>query len=113
VSGRCAKLHVKCTLVTPYGHAFVGTNYCENPQPVCPREPGEGYEKCKSICQQVGHAEEVALMEAGERAKGSRAYVEYHTHVCRNCQEVLFAAGVESFTIGPPKAYHTATGLVK
>ena len=98
----CAKLVVTCTIVTPDHWRFVGRNDCDNPQPTCPRAPGEGYEKCASICQQHGHAEEVALHLADEYAIGARAYIEGHTHVCRNCQQVLTAAGVKSFTIGPP-----------
>ncbi len=60
MTGPCAKMTVRCTLVTPAGEHIVGTNHCENPQPVCPRAPGEGYEKCTSVCRQVGHAEVVA-----------------------------------------------------
>jgi deoxycytidylate deaminase len=80
----CAKQTVTCTLVTPDGDHIVGTNYCLNPQAVCPRALGEGYDKCASICQQLGHAEEVALSIAGDRAKGSQAYSEGHTHACIN-----------------------------
>ena len=42
--GPCAKTTTRCTLVTPGGTHIVGTNECRNPQPVCPRLPGEGYE---------------------------------------------------------------------
>lgn len=100
--GPCAKLVVRCTIVTPDGHRFVGENECANPQPVCPRLPGEGYDKCINICRQNGHAEEVALRAADVFAVGARAYIEGHTHVCRNCQEALVAGGVDSFSIGPP-----------
>lgn len=105
--GPCAKLVVRCTIVTRHGAHHVGENDCVRPQRICPRLPGEGYDKCKSICQQQGHAEEVALRSAGAAATGARAYIEGHTHVCRNCQEVLTAAGVDSFTIGspPPRDY--------
>lgn len=100
--GPCAKLVVRCTIVGYWGARFVGENSCANPQTTCPRLPGEGYDKCVNICRQNGHAEEVALRAAGDIAVGARAYIEGHTHVCRNCQEVLTAAGVSSFTIGPP-----------
>lgn len=101
-SGPCAKKQVKCTLVTPAGLRFVGENLCDNPQLVCPRLEGEGYEKCVTVCNQEGHAEIVALRVAGEHAAGSHAYVEGHTYACRNCQEHLFAVGVVVLTIGAP-----------
>jgi hypothetical protein len=97
--GPCAKQIVKCTLVFPDGNYVVGENWCANPQQECPRAVGEDYQKCKSICQQEGHAEIVALRIAGEMAFGSRAYLEGHTYACRECQEALFAAGVRSFTV--------------
>ena len=100
--GPCAKTTVRCTLVTPEGERFVGENWCANPQDKCPRAPGEGYEKCITICQQEGHAEIVALRVAGTKAVGSRAYIEGHTYACMNCQHGLFAAGVRSLTVGAP-----------
>lgn len=101
-TGPCAKQVVRCTLVAPGGQRVVGTNYCRNPQASCPREPGEDYTKCKTVCQQVGHAEEVAVMIAGPLAKGSKAYIEGHTYVCENCESVLMKAGVASMEISPP-----------
>lgn len=98
--GPCAKATVKCTLVTTENKFIVGTNYCENAQTVCPRKVGEDYTKCKTICQQVGHAEQVAVKIAGEKAIGSRAYLEGHTYACQPCQEALFSAGVISLSIG-------------
>lgn len=98
--GPCAKTLVTCTIVTPDGERFVGTNYCRNAQPACPRLLGEGYEKCRSICDQVGHAEIVALSLAGKKAKGARAYLQGHTYACQICQEALFEAGVISLSVG-------------
>ena len=100
--GPCARRVVTCTLVTPAGEHIVGTNWCHNAQPSCPRVGDEGYEKCYTICQQAGHAEVVAVTLAGADAVGSHAYVENHSYACRNCQETLFAAGVAALTIGPP-----------
>jgi len=101
--GDCAKLVVGCTLVAADGERIFGANWCANPQEVCPREPGEDYTKCTTICQQLGHAEEVALKEAGNKAKGARAILEGHTYACRDCQEALFSAGVVSLEIKHPK----------
>lgn len=99
----CAKRQVTCTLVTPDGRRFVGTNGCDNPQVTCPRLPGEGYEKCKTVCKQPGHAEEMALFWSDGEAKGARAYLEGIGHYCRQCQEKLFGAGVVSLHLGPAR----------
>lgn len=103
--GPCAKAVVTCTLVTVDGQHIVGSNYCNNAQPSCPRLPGDGYEKCVSVCRQVGHAEMVALALAGTKATGARAYLQGHTYACQTCQEALFGAGVISLSIGiaPPE----------
>lgn len=99
IVGPCAKKRVICTLLTVTGEKIVGTNDCRRPQVKCPRAPGEGYEKCKTICDQEGHAEEIALKRAGDKAKGAIATLEGITHYCRACQEKLFAAGVEALMI--------------
>ena len=99
MSGPCAKTVVRCLLVTPSGERIIGENRCLNPQPVCPRAPGEGYEKCSTICQQVGHAEIDAVCLAGDKARGSRAYLCGHTYACRECQHALFGAGVLSLSV--------------
>lgn len=100
--GPCAKARVICTLVTQEGDKVVGENLCLNPQSKCPRESGEGYEKCSSICRQIGHAEEVAIRLAGSYAKGAEAYLEGHTYACKNCQEIMFGAGVRSLSVSAP-----------
>lgn len=100
--GPCARRVVTCTIIATDGTRVVGTNWCADAQPVCPRIGNEGYEKCQTICKQAGHAEEVAVDRAGLKAVGAHAYVENHTYACRNCQETLFAAGVAALTIGPP-----------
>lgn len=94
MSGPCAKATVTCTIVAATGERFVGTNWCETPQVRCPRQPGEGYEKCASVCNQRGHAEMDALEKAGALAYGSTATIEGHTYACQRCQEALFGAGV-------------------
>lgn len=100
--GPCAKKRVVCTLVTPTGERFVGTNDCRRPQDSCPRLPGEGYQKCKDICWQPGHAEEIALAFARERAEGATAYLEGIDHYCKECQRKLIEAGVLILKFGPP-----------
>jgi hypothetical protein len=102
VTGPCAKAVVTCTLVLPDGRRFVGRNDCETPQAACPREPSEGYEKCRTICGQLGHAERRAVAASGFLAHGAHAYVEGNTYLCRACQEYLTASGVHTFTIGAP-----------
>lgn len=94
----CAKKKVVCLIVNGVD-SFVGTNDCENPQETCPRAPGEDYTKCKTICKQKGHAEEIALNLAGEKAKGSVVYLKGINWYCRTCQEKLFKAGVQSLKL--------------
>jgi pyrimidine deaminase RibD-like protein len=97
--GPCAKATVTCEIIATNGQRFVGTNYCNNAQAVCPRVIGEGYEKCASICDQVGHAEVVAVGLAGDNAKGATAYLSGHTYACQPCQEALFGAGVAFLSV--------------
>jgi hypothetical protein len=90
----CAKTRVRVTLTHPDGRSWTGENRCRNPQAVCPRLPGEGYDKCRTVCDQVGHAERDALQLAGEHAHGCTASLDGHTYYCMECQHALFAAGV-------------------
>jgi hypothetical protein len=105
--GPCAKVTVTCTLSHPDGRKFVGTNWCANPQKTCPREPGEDYTKCKTVCDQYGHAEADALRVAGADAAECTARINGHTYYCMACQHALFAAGVVSLfspNLPPPVA---------
>jgi len=96
----CAKTRVQCMIITPEGDQFIGENACRNPQETCPREPGEGYEKCISICRQLdGHAEIQALASAGRNAEGASAVLTGHTYACQKCQEALFGAGIISLRV--------------
>lgn len=97
--GKCAKAHVVCTIVSN-GLRFVGTNGCANAQKACPRLEGEGYAKCKSICRQEGHAEEVALRVADRLAMGGTAYIEGHERCCDSCRQQLLRAGVKEIVMG-------------
>lgn len=104
--GPCAKRRVQCVII-PVGMAPIfGENDCANPQPVCPRLPGEGYEKCKTICRQDDHAELVALRRAqewtataGGSVVGGKAYVRGHHWVCEPCGKALKDAGIVTVTI--------------
>lgn len=105
MTGPCAKRRVFCTIVTLDGGHFVGENVCANPQPVCPRAPGEDYAKCRSICQQGDHAELAAMRqarEAGAALLGARAIIEGHYYICEPCGAALRDAGVASVTIRYP-----------
>lgn len=95
----CAKRRVQCVIVTEDGKSFVGENDCSNPQNICPRAPGEDYTKCRTICQQTGHAEVNALRAAGPEARGALAVLIGHSHYCAACQIELFRAGVTALTI--------------
>jgi len=102
--GPCAKAAVRCTIIRIDGQRFVGENICQNPQDACPRLPGEDYAKCKSICRQIGHAEEVAAYLAKGFGYGGIAYLEGHTYACDACKEALTKIGVRTVVIGPPYA---------
>ena len=104
MTGPCAKQVVTATFVSPGGLHYVGRNDCKRPQASCPREPGEGYDKCVSVCGQEFHAEIAAVFSAaadGSPTKGGHVYVEGHTCICENCFGSLAAFGI-SCSIGPP-----------
>jgi deoxycytidylate deaminase len=87
----------------PYTVLALGTNGCDKPQAVCPRAPGEDYTKCRTVCEQAGHAEMQAvrnLRDAGlYPAVGAHAYVSGHYWICEPCGRALRDAGVTSVTI--------------
>ena len=102
--GPCAKLRISCTIDTMGGKSYHGTNFCNNAQVTCPRTPGEGYEKCVTICQTAGHAEVVALErlladEGPAAATGATATVYGHYHCCVDCAQKLARAGVRKIVI--------------
>jgi deoxycytidylate deaminase len=96
----CAKRIVRCTIITRDGIPFTGENACENPQPACPRGDDDGYEKCKTICQQPGHAEIQALEAArGEDLAGAKAIVTGIDHLCKECARALSQAGIDEIVL--------------
>lgn len=90
----CAKVRVEAILIGRSGKWYEGENHCTSPQASCPRLPGEGYEKCKSVCQQDAHAEVEAIRAAGDDACGGLMYVNYH-YCCPDCTRACDAAGVQ------------------
>lgn len=95
--GPCAKRQILCIITTQYGRRYGGENDCANPQTTCPRLPGEGYEKCKTICQQDGHAELQALAAAKEEnayLQGASAFIRGHYYICEPCGKALRDAGI-------------------
>jgi deoxycytidylate deaminase len=96
----CAKQVVRAVLTGRSGKVYVGENLCGMPQTTCPRLPGEGYAKCKSICMQPRHAEIDALLRAGDDAEGGSIVVHY-TRVCDDCMRALDAAGVAEVRVSP------------
>lgn len=106
-TGPCVKQTVTATIVTPNGVRFVGTNYVNNPQEVCPRAgmpTGVGYDLCRSVCDQAGHAEVIAVRRAGAWALGATLYLEGHTYACDPCKAVCGIAGIKEIVIGGPPA---------
>lgn len=97
----CAKKIVICTITTQHSIVYA-QNDCNNPQAKCPRLPGEDYTKCKTICDQPGHAEIQALDKAkmmGFDMTGSLAIISGISYVCKVCANALFAAGVQEIRI--------------
>ena len=90
----CAKAKVTALLIGRSGKWYDGENSCDAPQAVCPRLPGEGYEKCQSVCQQRSHAEVEAIAAAGSDACGGIMLVNYH-YCCDACTRACDAAGVQ------------------
>jgi hypothetical protein len=112
-SGPCAKTQVKATILTDSGLRFTGENSCLTAQARCPRNPGEGYGKCKTVCNQPGHAEEIALEKAGFHARGADVYLEGIGHYCKECQEKLFAGGIRSLRMGAPPGDRDYEGILQ
>lgn len=94
----CAKVKVTALVIGRSGKWYDGENTCANPQEVCPRQEGEGYEKCRSVCGQHHHAEVQALAAAGDDACGGIILVNHH-HCCVDCQRACDAAGISQIVL--------------
>jgi deoxycytidylate deaminase len=106
MKGPCAKRTVTCRIENehPSGETeyVEGTNWCANALPACPRLPGEDYTKCRTICQQSGHAEINALelaRKSGIYVRGGRAMLSGHYWICEPCGRALKEAGIATVTI--------------
>lgn len=107
--GPCAKRRVFATLVTTDNRTFSAENLCMNPQAVCPRLPGEGYAKCRDVCQSIGHAEALALDEAyaaDADPHGGTVFVSHH-YACGPCTAQMDAAGVHIVCTAPVDSERT------
>lgn len=97
----CAKRRVVCNIFTLKG-IVTGENSCEFPQKTCPRAKGEDYTKCKTICNQGGHAEIEAIKKAKTRGldmKGATAEIFGHYYCCKDCAAALCAEGINRIII--------------
>lgn len=99
--GPCAKRRMQAVLYGASGKVYAAENVCLNPQPVCPREPGEGYEKCQSICRQVAHGEVQVIAQAGADARGGRLVIS-HWYACPSCEALCRAAGIADIQFTSP-----------
>ncbi len=92
----CAKRVVKARLTLATGEEFYGDNWCAEPQEVCPRAIGEGYEKCVAVCKQPYHAEESAIQMA--KAMGYNKFNGAHMIVnyppCGRCLAMMWLFGI-------------------
>ncbi len=107
LEGLCAKQTTIAIIFNSENNSFaIGHNTCANPQGTCPREvqgfaTGEGYELCKSVCEQVGHAETNALRSAGDMAKGATLLLIGHNRICNDCAKAMKEAGIkDTYIIG-------------
>ena len=102
MNGKCAKQET-IAIIENNGRYWIGSNWCNNHQDVCPRagmETGIGYELCKGICGQEHHAEFDACVKAGENANGGALHLIGHTYCCDNCKKVMKIYGIEKVIIG-------------
>lgn len=97
----CAK-QTTIAIIKSHNRFYVGSNWCGNPQEECPRKDmktGEGYELCKSICEQTNHAEVDACLSAGSDADGGDLYLIGHYYCCDNCKKTMAVYGIKNIYI--------------
>ncbi len=99
----CVKQTVKALIVSADGQLTLGSNAINNDVDECPRVEkgcltGEGYELCKSVCNQNEHAEVTAIQNAKKQnvdLKGATLYLTGHTYFCDNCTNAMREAGIK------------------
>ncbi|WPH68528.1 hypothetical protein [Stenotrophomonas phage BUCTxx99] len=101
----CVKRPVSAVVTLKDGRILIGGNVCTNPQTKCPRQPGEGYQKCYTVCGQLDHAEQVAIrLLVREQLPGNVrdhvASIDVYNHAgpCDACKRMLGAFGLERLT---------------
>jgi pyrimidine deaminase RibD-like protein len=95
----CAKKTVVAKVRSTTGKIYYGSNSCVNYVAECPREVGEGYEKCHSVCGQKAHAEVEALKKAGKEAIGGTLTVYGHFRICEDCAIMALNYGIAKIII--------------
>lgn len=98
---KCAKQTVVAILISG-DEFFVGSNWCENPQEICPRRDTgkeEDYSLCESICKLNGHAEVDVCIKAGPKAKGGKLIIIGHDYCCENCRVTIDKYGISEVYI--------------
>lgn len=74
------------------GVEYVGTNWCRNPQKVCPRgdvPTGVDWWKCEEVCKINGHAEIDLIRRVGGDLKGADVEICGHHYACDDCLDAL------------------------
>lgn len=69
---------------------------------VCPRvekgcPTGTGYELCREVCEQQGHAEIMAIKNAKEKGmnlEGASLYLDGHWWICEECWDAIIEAKI-------------------
>ncbi len=69
---------------------------------ICPRvvqncPTGTGYEYCRSVCEQEGHAEVMAIRDVLKNChdpRGADIYLEGHWWICEPCWNEIIKAGI-------------------
>lgn len=101
MNSKCAKQTTTAVIINN-GEFWVGTNWCNNPQKICPRigmKTGEGYNLCKEVCGQQNHAEVDVCLKAGKSARGGILYLMGHTYCCDNCKKIMNEHGIKNVFI--------------
>ncbi len=106
----CLKQSVYAMVETVDGDIVYGSNKMLNEVSSCPRDgagcaSGEGYDMCKTVCNQNAHAE-VDAMQAAEREgydlEGAKLTLVGHTYCCENCTNEMLSRNIARVEILDP-----------